>query len=106
MKTLPDGGGELYRRTYQGWESFLQYGQADSLTMRPLVIEEGGNTALLLSAVGRDKAALVRVDLTSGKQIVIGQSGKRRRIGCLARSRARVLPRLSGWSISPRSSSR
>jgi dipeptidyl aminopeptidase/acylaminoacyl peptidase len=75
VKTLPDGGGELYRRTYQGWESFLQYGQADSLTMRPLVIEEGGNTALLLSAVGRDKAALVRVDLTSGKLMIIGQSG-------------------------------
>jgi dipeptidyl aminopeptidase/acylaminoacyl peptidase len=75
VKTLPAGGGELYRRTYQGWESFLQYGQADSLTMRPLVIEEGGNTALLLSAVGRDKAALVRVDLASGKQAVIGQSG-------------------------------
>jgi dipeptidyl aminopeptidase/acylaminoacyl peptidase len=43
--------------------------------MRPLVIEEGGNTALLLSAVGRDKAALVRVDLASGKQVIIGQSG-------------------------------
>jgi dipeptidyl aminopeptidase/acylaminoacyl peptidase len=76
IKTLPDGGGELYRRTDQGWESLLQYGQADSLTMRPLVIEEGGNTALLLSAVGRDKAALVRADLTSGKQTVIGQSDR------------------------------
>jgi dipeptidyl aminopeptidase/acylaminoacyl peptidase len=76
IKTLPDGGGEVYRRTDQGWESLLKYGQADSLTMRPLVIEEGGNTALLLSAVGRDKAALVRVDLTSGKQTVIGQSDR------------------------------
>lgn len=76
IKTLPDGGGELYRRTDQGWEGLLQYGQADSLTMRPLVIEEGGNTALLLSAVGRDKAALARVDLASGKQTVIGQSDK------------------------------
>jgi len=74
VKTLPDGGGELYRRTDQGWESFLQYGQSDSLTLRPLVIEEGGNTALLLSAAGRDKAALVRVDLLSGKQTVVGQS--------------------------------
>ena len=41
MKTLPDGGGELYRRSEQGgWESFLQYGAADSLTLRPLVVEE------------------------------------------------------------------
>ena len=76
VRTLPDGGGELYRRTDQGWESFLQYGQEDSLTLRPLVIEEGGNTALLLSSVGRDKAALVRIDLTSGKQMVVGQSDK------------------------------
>ncbi len=76
VKTLPDGGGELYRRTDQGWESFLRYGQEDSLTMRPLVIEEGGNTALLVSAVDRDKAALVRIDLASGKQSVIGQSDK------------------------------
>jgi dipeptidyl aminopeptidase/acylaminoacyl peptidase len=76
VKTLADGGGELYRRTDQGWESFLRYGQTDSLTMRPLVIEEGGNTALLLSSVGRDKAALVRVDLGTGKQTVVGQSDK------------------------------
>ena len=76
VKTLQDGGGELYRRTTYGWESFLQYGQEDSLTLRPLVIEEGGKTALLLSSVGRDKAALVRIDLESGKQMVVGQSDK------------------------------
>jgi dipeptidyl aminopeptidase/acylaminoacyl peptidase len=76
VKTLPDGGGELFRRTDQGWESFMTYGQADSLTLRPLVIEEGGTTALVLSAVDRDKAALVRIDLVSGKQTVIGQSDK------------------------------
>jgi len=76
VKTLADGGGELYRRTDQGWESFLQYGAAESLTLRPLVIEEGGNTALLLSAVDRDKAALVRVELATGKQTVVGQSDK------------------------------
>lgn len=76
VKTLPDGGGELYRHTEQGWENFLQYGPADSLTLRPLVIEAGANTALLLSAVGRDKTALVRVDLTNGEQTVIGESDK------------------------------
>jgi dipeptidyl aminopeptidase/acylaminoacyl peptidase len=77
IKTLPDGGGELYRRTDQGgWESFMQYGAADSLTLRPLVIEEGGNTALLLSAVDRDKAALLRVELSTGKQSIVGQSDK------------------------------
>jgi dienelactone hydrolase len=73
LKTLADGGGELFRRTAAGWESFLRYGQADSLTTRPLIVEEGG-TALLLSALGRDKAALMRVDLASGKQSLVAES--------------------------------
>src|ERR1700693_4470696 len=42
LKTLPEGGGELYRRTAAGWESFLRYGQADSLTTRPLVVDGDG----------------------------------------------------------------
>jgi dipeptidyl aminopeptidase/acylaminoacyl peptidase len=73
LKTLPDGGGELFRRASGGWESFLRYAQADSLTTRPLIVEAGG-TALLLSALGRDKAALMRVDLANGKQSLVGES--------------------------------
>ncbi len=74
LKTLADGGGELYRRTDNGWESFLKYSQADSLTFRPLVIEQGGRTALILSSVGRDKAALVRVDLPTARQTALAES--------------------------------
>jgi dipeptidyl aminopeptidase/acylaminoacyl peptidase len=74
MKTLASGGGQLYRPTDKGWESFLEYGQEDSITTQPLVIEGDGQTALLLSAAGRDKAALVRVDLASGKQDVVAES--------------------------------
>ncbi len=37
---------------------------------------KAGNSALLLSSIGRDKAALVRVDLASGKQTVVGESDK------------------------------
>jgi dipeptidyl aminopeptidase/acylaminoacyl peptidase len=74
VKTLEDGGGEIYRNTGKGWESLLKYGRDDSLTTRPLVVEEGGTTALMLSSIGRDKAALVRVDLNSGKQTIVGQS--------------------------------
>jgi dipeptidyl aminopeptidase/acylaminoacyl peptidase len=76
VKTLPSGGGELFRRTGKQWEKFLEYGPEDSLTTAPLAIEGDGRTALLLSAVSRDKAALVRVDLASGKQSVIGESGQ------------------------------
>jgi dipeptidyl aminopeptidase/acylaminoacyl peptidase len=73
LKTLPTGGGELFRRTGSGWESFLQYGQADSLTTRPLIVEDGG-TALVLSALGRDKAALVRVELAGGEQLCVAEN--------------------------------
>lgn len=73
LKTLPDGGGELFRRGASGWESLFRYGQADSLTTRPLIIEAAGS-ALLLSALGRDTAALVRVDLATGKESLVAQS--------------------------------
>jgi dipeptidyl aminopeptidase/acylaminoacyl peptidase len=77
LKTLAEGGGELYRRTAQGgWEKFLDYGQADSLTTQPVVIEGDGKSALMVSAVGRDKAALVRLDLATGRQTVIGESDR------------------------------
>jgi len=73
LKTLPQGGGELFRRTAAGWESFLHYGQADSLTTRPLIVD-GDGTALVLSALGRDKAALMRVDLASGDESLVAES--------------------------------
>ncbi|MEA3179380.1 MAG: hypothetical protein QOI59_2903, partial [Gammaproteobacteria bacterium] len=76
VKTLADGGGEIYRNTGKGWESLLKYGRDDSLTTRPVIVEEGGNSALMLSSIGRDKAALVRIDLASGKQTVVGESDK------------------------------
>jgi dipeptidyl aminopeptidase/acylaminoacyl peptidase len=76
VKTLADGGGEIYRHTGKNWQSVLKYGRDDSLTTRPIVVEAGGNTALMLSSIGRDKAALVRLDLNSGKQTVVGESDK------------------------------
>jgi dipeptidyl aminopeptidase/acylaminoacyl peptidase len=69
-------GGEIYRRGEKGWEKLLEYGQEDSLTTSPIVVESDGRTALLVSAVGRDKAALVRAELATGKLSVIGQSDK------------------------------
>ncbi|MBV8804268.1 MAG: hypothetical protein JO042_04460, partial [Sinobacteraceae bacterium] len=76
VKTLEDGGGEIYHKTSKGWESLFKYGRDDSLTTRPIVVEEGGSSALMLSSMGRDKGALVRVDLSNGKQTVVGESDK------------------------------
>jgi dipeptidyl aminopeptidase/acylaminoacyl peptidase len=76
VKTLANGGGQLLRRTDKGWQAFLDYGQEDSITTRPVAIEADGRTALLLSAVGRDKAALVRVDLSGGDRSIVAESSK------------------------------
>lgn len=76
LKTLAEGGGEIHRRAGGGWEKLLAYGQEDSLTTQPVAIDGDGRNALLVSAVGRDKAALVRVDLATGKQAVIGESAR------------------------------
>ena len=54
--------------------SLLKFGQEDSLTTGPLAIEAGGKTAILQSSVGRDKAAVVRVDIATGKTTVLGAS--------------------------------
>jgi dipeptidyl aminopeptidase/acylaminoacyl peptidase len=76
VKLNADGGGELLRRTASGWQTLLTYGHADSLTTHPIAVEADGDTALLISAVGRDKAALVRVNLETGAETPIGMGDK------------------------------
>ena len=66
----------MLRRKGDGWERILAYGQADSLTTQPLGIEGDGKSALMLSSVGRDKSALMRVDLADGSTTVVGESPK------------------------------
>ncbi len=95
QKNTPDGA-ELYRRTAKGWEKFLSYGQEDSLTTQPLTVEGDGKSALLLTSVGRDKAALVRLDLASGTQKVIGQSEQADVEGVWLEPRTR---RPQAWSV-------
>lgn len=75
LRTLPEGG-EILRRKGEGWERILAYGQADSLTTQPIDIEGDGKSALMLSSVGRDKAALLRVNLADGSTAVLGESGQ------------------------------
>jgi len=73
LRTLPEGG-EILRRKGDGWERILAYGQADSLTTQPIEIEGDGKSALLLSSVGRDKAAVLRVNLADGSTAMVAQS--------------------------------
>ena len=73
-RTMPDGN-EIFRRVGNKWVSLLKFGQEDSLTTatarrsRP-----AARPRILQSSVGRDKAALVRVDIATGKTTVLGAS--------------------------------
>jgi dipeptidyl aminopeptidase/acylaminoacyl peptidase len=67
-------GTELLRRVGGKWVSMLRIGQADSLTSGVIGVEFSGKTALLQSSVGRDKAALERVDLATGKTTLVASS--------------------------------
>ena len=67
-------GTEILRRAGDKWVSLLKYGQEDSLTTEPIAIEASGTTALLQSSVGRDKSALERVDIATGKTTLLASS--------------------------------
>ncbi len=73
LKTLAEGG-EFFRKAGGKWVSLLKYGQEDSLNTASIGIEASGASALMQSSVGRDKSALVRVDLATGKTTVLGAS--------------------------------
>jgi dipeptidyl aminopeptidase/acylaminoacyl peptidase len=67
-------GNELFRKSGGKWVSLLKFGQEDSLTTATIGVEATGTTALMLSSVGRDKAALERIDIATGKSKVLGIS--------------------------------
>jgi dipeptidyl aminopeptidase/acylaminoacyl peptidase len=67
-------GNELFRKSGGKWVSLLKWGQQDSITTATIGVEASGATALLTSSVDRDKSALVRIDLASGKSTVLGAS--------------------------------
>lgn len=69
-------GSEILRRVGDKWVSLLKYGQEDSLTTGAIAVEASGKTALLQSSVGRDKSALERVDIATGKTTVLGSSDR------------------------------
>ncbi|MEZ5500790.1 MAG: S9 family peptidase [Steroidobacteraceae bacterium] len=88
---LDADGGELFRRDGDKWQSFLRFGQADSLTTNPVAISGDGRSALLLSAVGRDKAALVSIDLASGAGKIVAANERADVQGVWLNPRSRVL---------------
>jgi dipeptidyl aminopeptidase/acylaminoacyl peptidase len=65
-------GSEVLRRANGAWVRLFAIPRADSLTTNVVGVEEPGTTALVQSSLGRDTAALIRVDLASGATTVLG----------------------------------
>lgn len=75
LKSLADGGVEVLTRNGESaWASLFTIPFEDALGSRPIAFEADGRSFLMLDSTGRDRAALVRVDATSGVRTVIGES--------------------------------
>ena len=65
-----DGGGELLRRTEDGWEVFYRWGLEDMLVQ---TVDLRGDTLYLFSSVGRDTSALRAYDLRTGEERILAE---------------------------------
>lgn len=77
LKSRADGGTDVFGFAgVGGWKKLFDIPFDDSLTTYPIAFEGAGATFLMTDSVGRDKAALVRVDAATGAKTVIGESEK------------------------------
>lgn len=77
VKSLPDGGAEVFVRSLEGqWRSLFVVPPEDALASTPLAVEADGRTFLMLDSTGRDRANLVRVDMETGAKTVLGESAR------------------------------
>lgn len=75
LRTLADGGTELFSRARDGsWASLFTIPFEDVNASRPIGFDADGRSFLMLDSTGRDRAALVRVDAASGVKTVLGES--------------------------------
>lgn len=69
----PKGGYELWQlNSQQKWVSFAKFrDEAESDASQPIMLDKSGKTLYLTDNRGRDKAALVSIDLASGRETVL-----------------------------------
>lgn len=72
-RSLPDGGGEVLRYSKHGTSPLLTIGHEDYLTSGVNSVTSDGSTAYALSSIGRNTAALYRIDLQTGMQTQLGE---------------------------------
>jgi dipeptidyl aminopeptidase/acylaminoacyl peptidase len=70
------GGSQLYRLADGTREPWLRIPHADELTTWPLFYDRAGNALTMMSSLGRNRAALIRVDENAGTQTLLAEHAK------------------------------
>jgi len=77
MRFTDDGGIECLQRDANGaWTPFTRLDMIDSFTTRPIEFSDDGATLYWLDARGRDKAAVVAQDMTTGTLRVLREDAQ------------------------------
>ncbi|MEQ1618102.1 MAG: prolyl oligopeptidase family serine peptidase [Terricaulis sp.] len=77
VRAEADGDAELVvREPGERWRTLFSIPFQDTLSSRPLSIESDARSFLMLDSSGRDRAALVRVDIDTGVKTVLGESAR------------------------------
>jgi len=77
MRATADGGVEIMSRSAsEAWSVLFTLPFEDALTTAPIAFEAGGRSFLMYDSTGRDRAALVRVDVETGVKTVLGESAR------------------------------
>lgn len=75
LRNLPNGAVEVHSFGLQGgWKELFEIPFEDSITTWPLQFSQDGKSFFMIDSMGRDKAALVKVDAFTGDKTVVGES--------------------------------
>lgn len=89
----PDGGVELRVRddAKSDWRTWITAGPEDALTLQFADFSQDGKAATLVSALGRDTAAVIQRDIQTGRETVLAQSDESDASGALVHPRTHVV---------------
>ena len=74
-RVTPDGGNEILSRSDDGtWSQFLKIEVEDTLTTSPLGFDKSGRSVYLVDSRGRDTAALVSLNIDTGKLTLLAEN--------------------------------
>ena len=72
----PGGGGRYMRRDGNRWVELQRIAAEDGMTTNAIGLNAAGDSVYMLSSVGRERAALISVNLATGQSTVIGENDR------------------------------